>query len=228
MSGARVTEFAGHRVFFVMAAEVEYGPALRECFTPLITGVGPIEAAMQTAMALQEMARADALPDLVVSLGSAGSRTLEQGAVYQVASVSWRDMDASPLGFRPGVTPFVDHPPEIPLATLMTGLPSARLSSGANIVSGSAYDDIDADMVDMETFAVWRACHLFGVPLIGLRGISDGAEDLRHYRDWAQCLPIIDRKLAGAVRVLEEAVRENGLQSAVQALSGGLRAGDRA
>jgi len=227
MSG-RVTDFAGHRVLFVMAAEVEYGPALRACFTPIMTGVGPIEAAIHSTAALQDLKRAGNLPDLVVSLGSAGSRTLEQGAVYQVASVSWRDMDASPLGFPPGVTPFLDHPPEIPLATPLTGVPSARLSSGANIVSGAAYDSIEADMVDMETFAVWRACQVFGVPLIELRGISDGAEDLRHYRDWADCLPVIDRKLAEAVRALEIALNENGLQSAAQPLSGRTRSGDRA
>ena len=35
-------------------------------------------------------------------------------------------------------------------------------------------------MVDMETFAVLRACQFFGVPLIGLRGISDGAAELSH------------------------------------------------
>ena len=35
-------------------------------------------------------------PDLVVSLGSAGSRTLEQTEIYQAVSVSYRDIDASP------------------------------------------------------------------------------------------------------------------------------------
>ncbi|MGZ3305996.1 MAG: 5'-methylthioadenosine/S-adenosylhomocysteine nucleosidase [Asticcacaulis sp.] len=216
----RPTDFAGLRVLFIMAAEVEYGPHLRQRFTPLITGVGPIEAAMQTALALQSLELTRERPDLAVSLGSAGSRTLEQGAIYQVSSVSWRDMDASPLGFAPGVTPFVDHPPEIALATFITGLPCARLSSGANIVSGDAYDRIDADMVDMETFAVWRACDRFGVPLIGLRGISDGAEDLRRYTDWTAALPVIDLGLAEAVDRLEAALFENGLQSVAQPLSG--------
>lgn len=203
MTAPRVDILSGHKVLFVMAAPVEYGPALQSRIQPLITGIGPIEAAMHTALALHELR-----PDLVVSLGSAGSRTLEQGAIYQVASVSWRDMDASPLGFTKGVTPLLNHPVEVALPTPLA-LPQARLSTGANVVSGLAYDDIDADMVDMETFAVWRACHRFGVPLIGLRGISDGAADLRHYRDWADCLPAIDRGLAEAVDRLEAALAEN-------------------
>ena len=120
------------------------------------------------------------------------------GSIWQVASVSWRDMDATRIGVAKGVTPFAEHPAELPLTTPLEW-PVARLSTGANIVGGSDYDAIDADMVDMETFAVLRACQRFGVPLIGLRGISDGAEALRHYDDWTQLLPELDAHLAAAV-----------------------------
>lgn len=189
----------GKRVLFVMAAAAEYGPHLRQRIRPLMTGVGPIEAALATGVALHALAAAGLAPDLVVSLGSAGSRRLEQGAIYQAASVSWRDIDASPLGFTRGVTPFLDHPVDTPLPTPIPSIPAARLSTGSNIVSGFAYDVIDAEMVDMETFAVLRACQRFGVPLIGLRGISDGAADLHHYDDWTSLLHVIDERLADAV-----------------------------
>lgn len=195
---------AGRRILVVMATEAEYGPALRARITPVITGVGPVEAAIGTARALEACLDLAALPDLVLSLGSAGSATLEQGAVYQAKSVSYRDMDASPLGITKGVTPFMDHPPEIPLPVLLKGVPSARLSSGANIVSGSAYAAIDADMVDMESFAVYRACATFGIPMIGLRGISDGAKELHHYDDWTALLGHLDVELAGIIDRLPE------------------------
>ena len=42
------------------------------------------------AARLAELVAAERLPHLVVSLGSAGSAVLEQGAVYQASSVSWR------------------------------------------------------------------------------------------------------------------------------------------
>lgn len=197
---------AGRRLLFVMAADAEYGPALKVRFKPLKTGVGPIEAALSVGIALTTLSTVGALPDLVVCLGSAGSRTLEQGAVYQVSSVSWRDIDASPLGFPKGITPFLDYPAEARLSTPVADLATARLSTGSDIVTGSAYDGIDADMVDMETYAVARACARFGVPMIGLRGISDGAADLHHYDNWTALLHVIDINLADAVDGLAEAI----------------------
>ncbi|TWH34978.1 MULTISPECIES: 5'-methylthioadenosine/S-adenosylhomocysteine nucleosidase [unclassified Aminobacter] len=206
-----VTSLGGRRVLFVMAAEPEYGPHLKARFQPLMTGVGPVESAIVVSAALTRLEAKASVPDLVVSLGSAGSRVLEQAEVYQVASVSYRDMDASALGFPKGQTPFLDLPVTIELSHRIDGIPAASLSTGANIVSGAAYDRIDAEMVDMETFAVLRACQRFNVPLIGLRGISDGAEELRHVSDWTEYLHVIDEKLANAVDMLAIQLEQGSL-----------------
>jgi adenosylhomocysteine nucleosidase len=187
-------------ILYLMAAEAEYGPYLRSRITPVMTGIGPVEAAVAATRALAE--RAGALPDLVVSLGSAGSRHLEQCGIYQASTVSYRDMDASALGFPKGQTPLLDLPPVLPLHTI-PGLATATLSTGANVVSGAAYDAIAAEMVDMETYAVLRACQAFGVKLLALRGISDGADELGHVDDWKQYLHVIDEKLAAAVDLIE-------------------------
>jgi adenosylhomocysteine nucleosidase len=201
-----VTHIAGKTVLFVMAAEAEYGPHLRRLFTPLMTGVGPVEAGVRMGAEMARLQGQGALPDLVVSLGSAGSRTLEQTGIYQAVSVGYRDMDASPLGFEKGITPFLDLPAIVPLPLRIPGIAEATLSTGAAIVSGAAYDAIAEDMVDMETFAVLRACQLFAVPLIALRGMSDGAAELGHVGDWTEYLHIIDEKLAAAVERLSEAL----------------------
>ncbi|WP_026613552.1 5'-methylthioadenosine/S-adenosylhomocysteine nucleosidase [Ensifer aridi] len=200
---------AGKKILYVMAVDPEYGPCLRARITPLMTGVGPVEAAVGLTRVLAELRAGASRPDLVVSLGSAGSATLEQTEVYQATSVGYRDMDASPLGFEKGATPFLDLPAVVKLPLRIPGVKEARLSTGANIVSGKAYDAIDADMVEMETFAVLRACQAFGVPLIGLRGISDGKAELRHVDDWTEYLHVIDEKLAAVIDRLEEAL-ENG------------------
>ncbi|KKC38797.1 5'-methylthioadenosine nucleosidase [Devosia epidermidihirudinis] len=190
-------------ILYVMAAESEYGPHLRARITPLISGIGPVEAAVSVTRALAQAEAKGTLPSLVVSLGSAGSRTLEQCGVYQATSVSYRDMDASALGFPKGQTPLLDLPPVMALSPQIEGVAGARLSTGANVVSGAAYDSIDADMVDMETYAVLRACQLWSVPLLALRGISDGVAELTGVHDWTQYLHIIDEKLAAVVDQIE-------------------------
>ncbi len=91
---------AGKRLLYVMAVDAEYGRHLAKLFTPVMIGVGPVEAAANLAYTLAGLAQAGEKPDLVVSLGSAGSARLPQAEVFQVSSVSYRDMDASPLGFE--------------------------------------------------------------------------------------------------------------------------------
>lgn len=194
-----IRSFGDLAVLFVMATEQEYGPALKAIIDPLITGVGPVEAAAATGAALGELAVTKKLPDLVFSLGSAGSRTLEHAGVYQIASVAYRDMDASPLGFDKGRTPFLDLPAVIEIPHRIPDVPAATISTGAEIISGAAYDTIGADMVDMESFAVLRAAARFEVPMIGLRGISDGRSELTGLHDWTEYLHVIDEKLAAAV-----------------------------
>ncbi|MGL4415740.1 5'-methylthioadenosine/S-adenosylhomocysteine nucleosidase [Roseinatronobacter monicus] len=194
-----IAQIGRFRVLFLMAAEAEYGPELRARFTPVMTGVGPVEGAVATAATLAGLQAGAGLPDLVVSLGSAGSARLEQCTVYQAHTLAYRDMDATALGFEKGVTPFLDLPASLALPYQIADLPSASLSTGANIVSGAAYDGIAEDMVDMESYAVLRACQRFDVPLIALRGISDGAAPLEGLHSWTEYLHIIDARLAEAV-----------------------------
>tara|TARA_R110002167_G_scaffold46354_11_gene138432 strand:- start:4087 stop:4746 length:660 start_codon:yes stop_codon:yes gene_type:complete len=198
-----LTSFGPLTALCVMAAEAEYGPALRARIKPVITGVGPVEAAVATTMALAALAREGRLPDVLICLGSAGSQTLEHGRVYWVDEVSYRDMDATALGFAPGVTPFLDEPASLTLASGPAGQPYARLATGGSIVTGAAYDTIDADMVDMETYAVVRAAARFDVPVLGLRGISDGKADLTGLSDWTDTLAVIDEGLAEALDLLK-------------------------
>lgn len=199
-------QIGNKKLLYVMAAQPEYGVALQGRIKPLMCGVGPVEAAVVVTQTLAELNISGELPDIVVSLGSAGSRDLQQTAIYQAKSVSYRDMDASALGFEKGTTPLLDLPKELVMPLLMDGVSQARLSTGANVVSGNAYNDIDADMVDMETFAILRSCHRFDLPLIALRGISDGKDELDKLEDWTEYLHIIDVKLAEVVDILEENV----------------------
>ncbi|MFE9083933.1 5'-methylthioadenosine/S-adenosylhomocysteine nucleosidase [Brevundimonas sp. NPDC003935] len=211
MSDGRSEDIYGLTVLPVMAAPAEYGAALQARITPLMTGIGPVEGAIALTAALTRLEAEDALPDLIVSLGSCGSRDLEHAAVYQASSVSYRDMDASPLGFEKGRTPLLDLPAVLPLSCPIPGVPTATLSTGANVVSGPAYDAINADMVDMETFALLRVAQTFGVPLVALRGVSDGKSELTKLEDWTSTLHLVDANLAEAWDRLAEVLTTQGL-----------------
>ena len=195
-------------ILYVMATRGEYLDELQSRFTPLICHVGPVEAALHLSAFLSNQSDID----LVVSLGSAGSKSLNQTQVYQVSSVSYRDMDASAFGFEKGETPFLGLPAILPLNFTVPGIQQATLSTGAKVISGEGYNDIEADMVDMETWAILRSCMVANLPMIGLRGISDGAEPVAEYEDWTRYLHVVDQRLAEAVDLLENALESGTLR----------------
>jgi adenosylhomocysteine nucleosidase len=207
----RLERYGDLRVLPVMAAPAEYGDHLRARIDPLMTGIGPVEAAVVLTAALARLEAAGERPDLIVSLGSCGSPTLDHAAVYQASSVAYRDMDASVLGFEKGVTPLLDLPAVLPLPCPVPDVPTARLSTGANVVSGSAYAAIDADMVDMETWALVRSAQTFGVPLVALRGVSDGRVELTGLEDWITPLNDVAANLAVALDRLIAVLEADGL-----------------
>lgn len=209
-----VQNIAGTQVLYVMAADAEYGAQLKQRIKPLMCGIGPVESAIVLTKTLEQLRATQRLPNIVVSLGSAGSNLLDQTGIYQASHVSYRDMDASPLGFEKGATPFLALPVQVPLPLLLPNVQTARLSTGANIVSGSAYGDIDADMVDMETFALMRCCQTYNIPLLAFRGISDGKDELTKISDWTEYLGVIDEKLAQIVDQLQSSIEADRLISA--------------
>ncbi len=215
---ARVELIGDVAVLPVMAAPAEYGQNLQARIRPLLTGIGPVEGAIALSTELARREATGDMPDLIVVLGSSGSPTLEHAAVYQVTSVDYRDMDASPLGFPKGITPLLDMPAVLPLPYRLQDVPTARLSTGANVVSGDAYQALDTDMVDMETFAFVRTAQTFCVPLMALRGVSDGKTELKVLEDWTSTLDQVDINLADAWDKLVGALESGGLSALMPAL----------
>lgn len=199
----------GVKALVVMAADNEYGEHLKGLkIKPLITGVGPINAASELTFALSQLAhsRPPCRPDVIINLGSAGSANLDQGSVYRVSGSSYRDMDASAFGFPVGKTPFSPHPEFVESPPIMPEFPQASCSTGADVVKDHSVTG--ADMADMEYASFAQVAMNFGIPLIGFKGISDGKEPLSgKIEEWTQLLPRIDKNLAEAVVSLK-----NGLQ----------------
>lgn len=192
----------GKTILTLIAAQAEYGTAMQQLdINPEFIGVGPIEAAFNTTQILFEKQKSATLPDFIFSIGTAGSSKLNQAELYQISSVSYRDMDASAFGFPKGTTPFTDYPAQFNLPTLLPDMPTASLATGASVInqqgtSGQKFSDIDADCVDMESYAIARVAHHFNIPLIGLRGISDGKENSNGIASWEEYMHVIDQKIA--------------------------------
>ncbi len=198
----------------VMAADAEYGAKLKALsINPLITGVGPVQAAMTLTYALSELshARPPRRPDVIINIGSAGSATLEQGRVYRVSSSNYRDMDASAFSFPKGQTPFSTYPAVVSAPAFMTDFPAVSCSTGGDVVKDHA--TTGTDMAEMEYYALCVVAMKFGIPLVGFKGISDGKKPLTgQLMDWAALLPLIDENLAGAISLIKSGLAQGGLK----------------
>ena len=125
-----------------------------------VCGVGPVEAAAQTARML--VARA---PDAILHVGIAGGRGVEPLTIVLGSASVYSDVSAA-IAVEDRV-----EPDAALLDRLRRALPEARvLPIGTSAaVGGSTSCDVEA----MEGFGVLRACALAGVPAVELRVISN-------------------------------------------------------
>jgi len=63
----------------------------------------------------------------------------------------------------------------------------------------------------METWALVRAAQTFGVPLVALRGVSDGRAELKALEDWTSTLHHVDENLADVWDRLMDVLEARGL-----------------
>jgi predicted 5'-methylthioadenosine/S-adenosylhomocysteine nucleosidase len=130
-------------------------------------GIGPVEAALQTARVLAERR-----PDAVVHVGIAGSRTLEPPALVLGSEAVYCDV-IDPASTLPRVERV--SPNAALLERARAALPEAHVLPIATCgkVGGGTGFDVEA----MEGFGVLRACDLAGVPAIELRAISNSPDE---------------------------------------------------
>jgi futalosine hydrolase len=130
-------------------------------------GMGPVEAALQTARALAERR-----PDAVLHVGIAGARGIEPPTLVLGSESVYCDV------IDPGSTlPRVERlqPDAALLARVRTALPEARVLPIATCgrIGGGGACDVEA----MEGFGVLRACALAGVPAVELRAVANKVDE---------------------------------------------------
>jgi len=130
-------------------------------------GIGPVEAALQTARALEQRK-----PGAVVHAGIAGSRTLEPPSLVLGSEAVYCDV-FDPASALPRVERA--RPDTALLERARIALPEAHVLPIATC--GKVGGGTDFDVEAMEGFGVLRACELAGVPAVELRAISNSPDE---------------------------------------------------
>jgi futalosine hydrolase len=152
-------------VLVVAATEREL--ALLDGLDTFCCGIGPVEAALQTARALAERR-----PEAVVHVGIAGSRTLEPPALVLGSEAVYCDvLDPSSTIARVERA----HPDAALLGRARAALPEAHVLPIATCGKVGAGNGFEVEA--MEGFGVLRACELAGVPAVELRAISNSPDE---------------------------------------------------
>jgi adenosylhomocysteine nucleosidase len=175
------------RYLVTVALEIEAQGVFEAAGVPVLyTGLGKVNAAIALASHLAQLrSRGDALPT-VLNFGTAGSPVLPTHSVVACHAFVQRDMDVTGLGFAPGVTPFEDVPTRIEFTPLFKDLPQGVCGSGDRFETGPPA--VACDVIDMEAYALAKACWRAGAQFGSVKYVTDGA-DHAAADDWKNNLP---------------------------------------
>jgi adenosylhomocysteine nucleosidase len=191
-------------VLVVMALPEEGGARLEAAGAAVLyTGVGKVNASHALTRRLLEIRHAGTPLPRILNLGTAGSPRWPPGTVLACDRFVQRDMDARALGFPLGATPFDPTPAELRFATELPELPAGRCASGDSFVTEAA--DLDADVFDMEAFALARVCLFEGARFACAKFVTDGADD-GAAGDWSAALDTAAEALLAVYRRYAAAV----------------------
>ena len=161
------------RPLLVVAVEEEATHLHAADLPILITGVGKVNAAASTAAAL-----ATATPSMVINMGTAGGLKAGITGTHVITRVMQHDLNSDAIFALIGH--HVGEPIDVHLPTWLPAQHQrSTLASGDVFVSDPAVRDRlaqQADLVDMEGYAVARTARLAGVPALLVKQVSDSAD----------------------------------------------------
>ena len=133
-------------------------------------GVGKVNAVFNTLNVIEKYS-----PKQIINFGTAGSLDEKIKGLVEVSKFFQRDMDASPLGFELGQTPFEKD------IEITFGREGVTCGTGDKFVTSAPR--LKTDIVDMEAFAVAKVCRLKNIDFRCFKFISDNA-DYEAKDDW--------------------------------------------
>ena len=138
-----------------------------ENYPILFTGVGKVNATYNLMKVLQEDDY-----DLIINYGTAASKVYD--GLVDCTMFIQRDMDATPLGFKIGETPFEEEPSMVDFSHIKNpiGLNTFCYTGDTFETNISQYDDV----VDMEAYALAKTCRNLGKDFVSYKYISDDGD----------------------------------------------------
>lgn len=163
------------KILVVMALEAESDGVFARAGIPVLyCDVGKVNAAIALTRELCRYTNAAAALPLVVNFGSAGSRLHPTGSLLACHEFVQRDMDVAGLGFALGVTPFDETPARLSFEPVFTHLDAAVCGSGDSFAMGACA--VECDVLDMEAYALAKACLRAGASFACAKYVTDGAD----------------------------------------------------
>lgn len=180
----------------------------------LLTGIGRIRTTLALTDCLHRYLRAGGLPSGIINIGTAGALRPGLTGVHRVDRVLLHDFSHSsvaaftgrdeypPLDLAAETSPDSPATPDTLDGIERDAASSVTLATGDRFVESDALRDRlaeDADIVDMEGYAVATVARWFGVPVQLIKVISDDAGDSAG-TSWRDELPRMAREIAAHTR----------------------------
>ncbi len=170
-----MSDYSPSNVLLVFALESEAQDLFLD-LNPVFSGVGKVNASYRLMKALSAWRHEKGKdPDLVLSLGSAGSTHFNFGEVVNCTRFIQRDFDTTDLGSQPYETPFEETSVCLENGIAFDGFSQGVCGSGDNFVTKG--EACDWNLVDMEAYALAKICCCEKVPFACFKYITDGADD---------------------------------------------------
>ena len=144
----------------ILIAIREEAPDLNHMMNVFYTGAGKVNAAITAGELIAKYQ-----PKRIINFGTAGGITVGTG-LHECTQFVQRDMNCVGLGCAPGQTPFETD--------VAIGTPGLTCSTGDNFVMDPQLL-IPADLVDMEAYAIAKACKKHHVEFLCFKYVSDQA-----------------------------------------------------
>jgi adenosylhomocysteine nucleosidase len=159
-------------IVILVALEEELGEKDLPNIQVHYTGLGKINATIKTLEIIE-----DCSPSLIINYGTAGSLTKGLQGLVEATRFFQRDMDATPLGFKIGETPFDD------IGEINFGNGGYSCGTGDSFVTKTP--KLKTDLVDMEAYAIAKICYLKDIQFKCFKYISDNANSDAN-EDWIE------------------------------------------